>query len=185
MMADDPFSPGKFYSPIVDPNSVRRFLRSPHYAHQTERVDAMLDLPGMLSLWRQIAPGIVAFPFERTDGFRYHGRNGQFEYYDASILSGMIAHIDPRRIIEIGAGYSSAAMFDTIDRMNQSRLESFVTIDPDLTRIKRLGPPKMVEMIGAEVQSVPLERFDELQADDVLFIDSSHVLKTASDVHFE
>ena len=35
------------------------------------------------------------------------------------------------------------------------------------------------------MQSVPMERFLELEAGDIFFIDSSHVLKTGSDVHFE
>ena len=184
-MSKEAFAPGGFYSPVVDPVSARRYLRSAQFSRQAARVDAMLDLPAMLALWEKIAPKIVAFPFEKTPGFRYHGRNGQFEYYDASILSGMIAHVNPRRIIEIGAGYSSVAMFDTVERLKRPRLESFLTIDPDLSRIRKLDPPAQIEMLAAEVQSVPLERFEALEEGDILFIDSSHVMKTASDVHYE
>ena len=139
----------------------------------------------MTALWRRFEKDIISFPFEPSDDFRYYGRNSQFEYYDASILSGLLAAFNPRQIIEIGAGFSSASIFDTIDRMTGARLEKFTTIDPDLSRIKMLSPPPSAELIAKEVQTIPLERFEELERDDVLFIDSSHVMKTGSDVHYE
>jgi predicted O-methyltransferase YrrM len=177
--------PGHFYSPVADPGATRRYLASPHYARQRERVLAMLDLPGMERLWAELEPLALDFPFEPAPPFRYHGRNGQFMYFDATILSGLVAHLNPARVIEIGAGFSSAAMFDTFDRMAAPRLQTFLTIDPDLSRIRRLSPPKSAQMMAAEVQSLPPETFDVLDAGDLLFIDSSHVLKTGSDVHYE
>lgn len=49
---------------------------------------------------------------------------------------------------------------------------------PKLDEIKRL------DLIVSEVQSVPLEKFKELQSGDVLFIDSSHVVRIDGDVPF-
>ncbi len=152
---------------------------------QAERVDAMLDMPKMAALWRDIAPGVINLPFKENPDFRYYGDNDYFEYVDGSILSGLVTWLNPRRIIEIGAGFSSAAMFDTLDRIKSPRLKTYTTIDPDLSRIKALNPPASAELIAAQVQSVPMERFEALEANDILFIDSSHVMKTGSDVHFE
>lgn len=178
-------APGHFYSPIADPVETSRYFGSPHFAAQTARVDAMLDMDAMIALWHQIAPQITTFPFKKTPGFRYYGRNGQFHYFDGSVLSGLLTALNPARIIEIGAGFSSACIFDTIDRSPDARLKTFTTIDPDLSRIKSLSPPPMAEMLDVEVQSVPIDFFRQLNAGDVLFIDSSHVLKTGSDVHYE
>ncbi len=178
-------APGHFYSPVGNANENRRYFRSAHYAQQTARIDAMLDLEAMLRLWQAFADQIVNFPFEPDPAFRYYGRNNQFEYFDASILSGMLAYLKPRKIIEIGAGYSSACVFDTCERNSAINLESFTTIDPDLSRIKKLSPPPMAVMIGDFVQSIPIAFFQSLDAGDILFIDSSHVLKTGSDVHYE
>jgi hypothetical protein len=178
-------APGHFYSPVTHPRENRRFFKSAHFVAQCARVDALLDINGMIETWRRFAPNIVRFPFEQNSEFRYYGRNNQFEYFDASILSGVVRMINPKRIIEIGAGFSSAAIFDTIDRMESARLERFVTVDPDLSRIKKLSPPPMAELLGRTVQSVPIPVFEELEAGDILFIDSSHVLKTGSDVHYE
>jgi hypothetical protein len=44
------------------------------------------------------------------------------------------------------------------------------------------GDTNDVEIIQEMVQNVPLEQFEKLQADDMLFVDSSHVVKTGSDV---
>jgi hypothetical protein len=127
----------------------------------------------------------VHFPFLPAEDFRYFGKNNQFPYFDASILSGMIQAINPTRVIEIGSGFSTAAMFDTFDRMKKSKLKQFTTIDIDLTRVKALNPPPLCEMIEAPVQTIAPEVFGELNSGDLLFIDTSHVLKTGSDVHYE
>lgn len=148
-------------------------------------MDKLLDYDAMLAMWEKISPSIVAFPLLETPGFRYYGINFEFMYFDASILSGMLAHFDPKRIIEIGAGYSSAVMFDTVDRMDAPRLQSFTTIDPDMSRINRLSPPASSKLVQAPVQSIPVSEFEALEPGDIFFIDSSHVLKTGSDVHYE
>lgn len=181
-----PFAPpGHFYSPLPEPTETRAYFHSPHFAAQTARVDALLDIDGMRALWDRFAAHVVSFPFEPDAAFRYYGRNNQFEYFDASILSGLVAHIDPVRVVEIGAGFSSAALFDSVDRMAKPRLRRFLTIDPDLSRYRALRPPDYAEGLAARVQEVPLATFAALEADDILFIDSSHVLKTGSDVHYE
>lgn len=177
--------PGHFYSPVGNQAELQVFWQSDHHARQYARVDALLDYEAMRALYEKLAPLVVAFPMKPTEGFRYYGHNTQFMYYDASILSAMLRWLNPRQIIEIGAGYSSAVMFDTLDRMTERKLQSFTTIDIDLTRIKGLNPPASSCLIEAPVQSLPMETFSALEAGDILFIDSSHVLKTGSDVHFE
>lgn len=177
--------PGHFYSPICARKAARLYLESEHLALQTRHADGLIDFTAMAALWHRISDHLVEFPETGSAGFRYYCRNTQFGLIDASILSGMLNWINPARIIEIGAGFSSAAAFDTLDRMAAPRLQSFVTIDPDLSRIQRLSPPPSAELISAPVQSVPIERFKALGAGDILFIDSSHVLKTGSDVHYE
>jgi hypothetical protein len=177
--------PGHFYSPVTHPREVKAFYQSPHYAAQCARVDALLDLTAMEALWKIFAKNIVTFPFLQQRDFRYYGRNNQFEYFDASILSGLIHLLNPKRVVEIGAGFSSAALFDTVDRMKTPALTRFTTIDPDLSRIEKLSPPPMAELIAAPVQTIPVAFFAELEPGDILFIDSSHVLKTGSDVHYE
>ena len=179
-----PYStPGHYYSPLYTSDQMRDWLTSPLREANCARVDAMLDMAAMRKTWGKIAPHAVDFPFKRAEGFRYYGDNRFFEYLDASVLSGMLGWLRPRQVIEIGAGFSSAAMFDTFDRMGKSRPERFTTIDPDLSRVEALNPPKEAERLASLIQDVPLDRFEALKKGDILFIDSSHVMKTASDVH--
>ena len=116
----------------------------PISTRQDARVDALLNHDAMLDFRRKIAPRIVAVPRTKTDGFRDCGVTTEFRYFDASVLAGVLNLINPKRIIQIGAGYSSAAMFDTVDRMKAPKLKSFATIDPDLSRIRRLAAPSIL-----------------------------------------
>jgi predicted O-methyltransferase YrrM len=98
----------------------------------------------------------------------------------------MILEQRPKRIVEIGSGFSSACMLDTIDEVG---LETELTfIEPDAERLRSLLRPEdsgRARIIEAPVQDVPLDEFRVLGSGDLLFIDSSHVLKTGSDVHRE
>jgi predicted O-methyltransferase YrrM len=97
----------------------------------------------------------------------------------------MLREAQPRRVIEVGSGFSSAAMLDANELAFSGRMK-FTFIDPDLSRLRPLLHPADAErstLIERRVQDVPLQTFMELEANDVLFIDSSHVSKIGSDVN--
>ena len=179
------YPPGHYYSPVCNKGDTKQYWDSTHFQRQIEHTNNLLSFPNMVKKWKSIAPKMIEFPFQPDSDFRYFAKNNQFPYFDASILSGMIQAINPKQIIEIGAGFSTAAMFDTIDRMKSPKLERFTTIDIDLTRAKGLNPPDTAELIEAPVQSIDPEVFASLKSGDLLFVDTSHVLKTGSDVHYE
>jgi len=95
----------------------------------------------------------------------------------------MLIVYKPRRVIEIGGGFSSAVMLDTADEHGlQTR---FTVVDPFPNTLRALILPRdenNVEIIEKPVQDVDLALFSTLSEDDILFIDSTHVLKTQSDV---
>ncbi len=96
----------------------------------------------------------------------------------------MMMHFKPQRIIEVGSGFSSAMMLDTKDRMLDGNLE-LTFIEPYPHRLKKLlqdTDAAKCTLIEKLVQDVPTEMFQQLQANDILFIDSSHVAKSGSDV---
>ena len=106
-------------------------------------------------------------------------------YADAIFLHAMLRHLRPRRLIEIGSGYSSAVTLDTNEHFLGGSLEcSFVEPYPELLLgLMKPGDHERVRVIPQRLQDVPLELFDELGADDVLFVDSTHVAKAMSDVN--
>ncbi len=96
----------------------------------------------------------------------------------------MLCHFKPKRLIEIGSGFSSAAMLDTNDNNLQSNI-FFTFIEPNPDRLFNLlteEDKKQHRIIQRNVQEVDFEVFSDLEEDDILFIDSSHVVKVGSDV---
>ncbi len=171
-------------SPIQNPRAVRAYLASDLYKRQIERVDGLLDYDAMSGLWRAIRGGMVTFPHQRAEGFRYFINNNRFRFFDSAVASAMLAHHDPRQIVQIGGGAACAAMFDTVERMRGPRLKKFTFVNAGETRLDELDPPALVEQRTERAQDVDPALFEELEAGDILFLDSSHVMKAASDVHY-
>ena len=179
--------PGHFYSPIVNVQDVRG---------QIEAISNPDQLPALrisrdehILLWRNLLPYLreIPFPDDALEGFRYYFNNPAFSYGDGSILYAMLRHFKPKKLIEIGSGYSSACVFDTIERYLGGNVEvSFIEPYPELL-LRLLGDEvaKCVDIHTCEVQKVGLELFTSLDAGDFLFIDSTHVMKTGSDVCHE
>jgi hypothetical protein len=182
--------PGHFYSPIPDLETLR--------PREDELFDCSLRaLPGIdarveqqLALMADFARLYRDQPWHDapTDGRRYGFLNDQYSYSDAIFLFCMLRTARPARVIEVGSGHSSAAMLDTADLFldsDGSRVD-FTFIDPYPDRLHSVLRPEdhdRVRILDTPVQDVPLETFDALQANDVLFIDSTHVSKTGSDVN--
>ncbi len=124
-------------------------------------------------------------PLERTAESEFWFRNGGYGDGDAASLYGMIRHFKPRRMIEVGCGFSSRviAMACRKNREGGHPIECL--------HIEPFPPPYLLvdklpgTLLVKKVQEVPLRTFTDLQAGDFLFIDTSHVLKTQSDCCYE
>ena len=111
--------------------------------------------------------------------------NPWFCYGDACVLYAMLCDLRPARIVEVGSGFSSAVMLDTNDH-NLQRGATCTFIDPHPERLLSLlsdADQQMHTVIARDVQQVDGAVFDALRANDILFIDSSHVGKIGSDVN--
>jgi predicted O-methyltransferase YrrM len=117
----------------------------------------------------------------------YHVDNGSFESVDGEILYCFIREFRPRRIMEIGSGYSTFLAGQAIGR-NRAEDAAYscdlVAIEPAPNAVLRRGFPGLTRLVESRVQDVPLEEFEALRGNDILFIDSSHVLKIGSDVQY-
>ena len=97
----------------------------------------------------------------------------------------MIMHVRPKRIIEIGSGFSSAAMLD-VNEQNYNNSIDITFIEPYPENLKQIiKSGDRFTLLEKKVQDVDINIFKSLQANDILFIDSTHVAKTNSDVLFE
>lgn len=129
-------------------------------------------------------------PFDFTglknDTLRYKCEGAFYIYSDVVFLYCMMRHFKPKQIIEIGSGFSSAIMLDVNELFLKDSM-NFVFIDPDPERLYsliRADDIKNSKICEMEVQDVDVEIFKYLKSGDFLFIDSSHVSKTGSDVNY-
>ena len=107
--------------------------------------------------------------------------NRMFGRIDGTVLQGVLVALRPPRIVEVGSGFSTAVMLDTADRAGTTR--SITCVEPYPQRLRSLlRPDDDVVLVERPVQDVPLETFTELGEGDLLFIDSTHVAKSGSDV---
>jgi len=181
--------PGHFYSPVVDPSEAADYWRRSKAADVADMAGIPLSVEEMEDFWRRNSDFMLSMRFGKGPGgsTRYYWDNGLYPVRDAMILAGMINQYRPKRIIEVGSGFSTAAMLDTIDRLELRDLD-LTSIDLDATTLRSFLRPEdhaRVRIIESKVQDVPAATFAELQAGDILLIDSTHVVKTGSDVHYE
>jgi SAM-dependent methyltransferase/predicted O-methyltransferase YrrM len=111
----------------------------------------------------------------------YHATNNQFPALDAWVLEGLVRHAGPKRMIEVGCGYSTLVSA----RVNREHLNGamrLTCIEPDPREFLQAGVPGVSDLRIEKIQETPLEVFDELGENDVLFIDTSHTVKTGGDV---
>ena len=141
----------------------------------------------MVRFWVENAEFIKNTPFsEHDNGKNRYYYNDVYSYGDAMMLRAMIAHFKPKNVIEVGSGFSSACMLDAADHVGLSDF-AMTCIDPAADRLRdmlREEDHSRVDIVEGPVQEVPVSTFSTLTENDILFIDSTHVLKTASDVHY-
>lgn len=179
-------SPGHFYSPIPNLDEVRSREAKiwPPVPRTVPGIE--LNAGAQVATLGELAKFYPELPFPRTrteGGPRYWFDNSAYSYGDAIFLYSMLRHVRPKRVIEVGSGFSSAVMLDTRERFLGDDVQ-LTFIDPDVSTLNALlRPGDRAAVIPARVQDVPPATFDELQAGDILFIDSTHVAKTGSDVN--
>ena len=156
------------------------------WSRRASLVGIELDLAAQLefldsALSRYFAE-FVPVPDKAADG-EFYLWNEYYQGVDAEILYAMIRHLKPRRVLELGSGFSTlvTAAACSANRREGSPGE-LVAIDPSPRINLQPGPFLRIERCGAE--SLPLERYLELGPGDVLFIDSSHTVKLGSEVNF-
>lgn len=178
--------PGHHYSPIPAAADVERALVAaeavgPHLPGIDLRQSEQM---AMLRAWQPLYNDL-ALPLQPVEGHRFHLDNTWFTNADAIGYALMLRAHAPSRVVEVGAGFSSALALDIADRFLDPA-PAFTFVDPDPQRLRELARPGEVDdrLLAMPVQDAPAEIFTSLQPGDLLFVDSSHVLKAGSDVQY-
>jgi len=178
--------PGHYYSPIPDTDVLER-------PDQRARIwpDDPLPMPGIdwrpeaqLALCSDVfaAQEPISFPAESpADVPGYTRHSGRYPPIDAWVLQAFLRHLEPARVIEVGAGYSSLVTARVNREFFGERID-FTAIDPFPLPFLQQGVPGLTALREEAIQDTPLEVFEQLGAGDLLFVDTSHVVKTGGDV---
>lgn len=178
--------PNHYYSPVPDLNTLSYQTQAARYP--LHGID--LNETAHRDLLRSFLPfvdEIRRFSARRqptTDGLWFAG--GAFGLLDAQAAYAMVRSQKPKRIIEIGTGFSTLAMAEACARNGAEGYPvDFTTIDPYPSFAVDLNPAGLTRNLTTPVERLPLETFDALEAGDILFIDSTHVIRPGGDVEFE
>jgi predicted O-methyltransferase YrrM len=168
-----------YYEPVFHPRHLREPLDRPR---QLPGID--LDLAGQKALlagfhWND---ELREFPWNPGPALGFAWNNRSFGPGDAEILYSMIRHFRPRRIVEIGSGNSTLMAVAAVRRNladDPERTCEHLCIEPyEMPWLERTG----VRVLRERVEEVGLEPFLALEAGDLLFIDSSHMVRPQGDV---
>jgi len=181
------FPDGHFYSPVIDPAEAH-VARSRIWRENPEDPLGINFRPSeQHALLRSLS--VLAEDFDypenasRSGDVHFHERNGKFEGLDARMLFCLLRYLQPTRVVEVGSGFSSLLAADVNTRFlgSSAQITCIEPFPPDFLKRPISGIHQILE---EKVQDVPLKMFEELRENDILFIDSSHVVKTGSDVTF-
>jgi predicted O-methyltransferase YrrM len=167
--------PGHYYSPST--NERDRELQS-SWDRDARLPGIDLRVNEQLLTAERIADLNFTLPCKRwTDG----PENSMFGRLDATVLHGILSLERPNQIIEVGSGYSTGVMLDAADSLEMPG--NVTCIEPYPERLQSLlRPEDHPEILTSPVQSVDPSVFKRLRSGDLLFIDSTHVAKSGSDV---
>ena len=174
--------PGHFYSPVPCARDLTRLSPRDDVPGIDLRTEAQLELLAEIGAH---ASGFLP-PDEPRPDWRYHAENPMFAIGDALALQAMLRIRRPDRVIEVGSGWSSAVMLDTAERFLE-RCPELIFIEPypaNLDALLREEDRAEVTVHPRPVQDVDIDLFSSLGPGDILFIDSSHVVKPGSDVNY-
>ena len=164
--------PIHYYEPLPDFRSIT-----------TEQITRRREYPGIDFNWNEqltLVNELAAYSDELRE-LQFDFDNAFFNGFDAAVYYSLIRHLQPQRIVEIGGGYSTQIADRALARNGTGKLTCIEPYPED-----RLNGAKLdIELITKRVEEIDIDLFSSLDANDILFIDSSHTVKFGSDVCFE
>ena len=181
--------PNHYYSPIPD----TRMLTDEIFSRYTDLIGIDLNEDEQLELLAIFESNFKNeynkfHRYKTKIPYQFYIKNGHFMGGDCEILYCMIRYFKPKRIIEIGAGYST---FCSAQAILENKIENsnykceLIAIEPFPKELFKKGFPGFFKLIPKRLEELPVSIFKTLNENDILFIDSSHVLKIGGDVKYE
>lgn len=131
-------------------------------------------------------PEMEKYQLHKNASDKYFYINHNFMAVDSHVYYSIIREFKPKKIIEIGSGNSTLLCIDAVEKnIEEGKVTEIVSIEPyPIDKLKNALKNKGL-LIEKKVQEVELSMFEQLGENDILFIDSTHVLSQGSDVYYE
>lgn len=178
--------PRNYYSPVPDLTQIgdERWERKSELSGVDLHLDRAVDL-----LETELAPFLAEFdqPLRGPRGpGEFYVFNEAYESIDAELLYAMVRAKKPKRVLELGSGYTTLLISDACRRnAGDGVATEHIAFDP-YPRPHVIGeePPATTRFEPVSATDIPLAMFGELGSGDILFVDTTHTVKLGSDVNY-
>lgn len=166
-------TPVHYYSPIPDTGELKRTRKKWYIPSKMPGV--CINPPSQEKLLLELLPFLSWLP----DGEKQFGQG--YGFIESIVLHAFIHRFRPSRVIEIGGGDSTAV---SLCALRENRHGVMTCVEPYPTNALRALLAESGELIESRVENLPVQFFDKLGTDDILFIDSSHYARLGGDVPY-
>ena len=180
--------PVHYYTPIPDTRTLRK--KENLWSRELPLFGIDLNVEEQKHLLETICPPFqdeyLSFPKEGTNNpLQYYLNNGSFGFVSGQMHYCIIRHFKPKRIIEVGSGYSTLVSLAALDKnIKEGYSCEFIAIDPYPPQFLENNAPGIKRLIKEKVENIDISFFESLSENNLLFIDSTHTIKTGGDVNF-
>ncbi|MBM3709999.1 MAG: class I SAM-dependent methyltransferase [Actinobacteria bacterium] len=171
-----------YYEPLFNTKYLKKSLREDRALPGIDfNLEEQLDILSRFHFNDEL----IKFPLEKRKDTEFYYNNESFKSGDAEYLYNAVRLFQSKKIVEIGSGISTLMIINAIkqNKLDNSRYEcEHICIEPygadwlDKTNVR---------IIRRKCEDVDKQIFTELEQNDILFIDSSHIIRPQGDVLFE
>lgn len=178
-------TPVHFYQPIPDTRKLPESLWQTDSELAGISIDPEAQLDRLEAFASSYRSEYEQFPKEQTSNTRFFHDQDAFKSVDAEILYCMVRYFKPTRFVEVGCGMTTLITLEALKKNKDDTGNEceFIAIEPYPKNFLR-QLPEISKFIKQPVQDVAVSEFERLGPDDILFIDSTHVLRIGSDVQY-
>ena len=173
----------QYYQPLINPKKyLKKSLRSDRVLkgidfNHSEQLDLIKSF--------KYNDELLKIPIDYVNENVYYYNNNWYNAGDSEFFYNIVRHYKPKRIIEVGSGYSTLMAIEAI-KANKIENESYrckhICIEPfERDWLSKLD----VELVRQKVEEIDIDLFKQLEPNDILFIDSSHMIRPQGDVLYE
>lgn len=175
-------TPVHFYEPIPDSRTLPESLWTEPLALPGIDLNDAQQFHLLTEVFPKFRAEYSEIPYDAPgEGNSFYLRNGRFEGLDPFLAYCMVRHYQPRQIIEVGSGFSTLILAQAALQNGDTELHS---IEPYPEELLTRSVPGLTSLRPQKVEEVDVALFESLGSGDILFIDTSHVVRIGGDVNY-